>query len=82
MRGIVDQVPLDFVNLASCQMKNSRGGQVDPGGARWTQVEPGGPSWSQVDPDEARWTQVEPDQPGGQGTVVNVGVTGPPALQW
>ena len=50
------------VKLSSGQMKNSRGGQVDPGGARWSQV--------------------EPDQPGGQGTVVNVGVTGPPGLQW
>ena len=62
MHGIADQVPLDCMKLASCQMKNSRGGQVEPGGPRWSQV--------------------EPDQPGGQGTVVNVGVTGPPALQW
>ena len=46
MHGIVDQVPLDCMKLASCQMKNSRGGQVDPGGPRWTQVEPGGPRWS------------------------------------
>ena len=33
-------------------------------------------------PNGPRWTQVDPDQPGGQGTVVNVGVTGPPALRW
>ena len=38
MRGIVDQVPLDCMKLASCQMKNSRGGQVNPGG--------GGPRWT------------------------------------
>ena len=31
------------IMLASCQMKNSRGEQVDPGGPRWSQVEPGGP---------------------------------------
>ena len=36
MHGIADQVPLDCMKLASCQMKNSRGGQVDPGGARWS----------------------------------------------
>ena len=56
MRGIVDQVPLDCMKLASCQMKNSRGGQVDPGGARWSQVDPGGPRWTQVEPGGARWT--------------------------
>ena len=47
---------------------------------KWPDEEQQG--WIQVDPGGPRWTQVEPDQPGGQGTLVNVGVTGPPSLQW